>query len=74
MTKYNSHNGNLNTSLKHLLRENQPTRYNDITAIIPIKEPPPKEPLPEDPFKVSRKNKGPVPNQFVIKVLIYSSY
>ena len=69
MTKYNSYNGNLNTSLKHLLRENQPTRYNDITAIIPIKEPP-----PEDPFKVSRKNKGPVPNQFVIKVLISSSY
>ena len=43
---------------------NQPTRFNDITAVLPLSMDPPKPGNP-DPFKVSKVNDGPVPDEAV---------
>ncbi|KAI1340966.1 hypothetical protein F5Y15DRAFT_414687 [Xylariaceae sp. FL0016] len=40
--------------------DNQPTRYNDITRVLPSKDP-----WRNDPFQVSTTNKGPVPSYTV---------
>ena len=58
------------TGVRHKLMEyfmegrNQPTRFNDITAVLPLSTDPPK-PGDPDPFMVSQANDGPVPDEAV---------
>ena len=45
--------------------KNQPTRFNDITAILPLRKDPPLPVDKSDPFEVSTPNGGPVPLEVV---------